>query len=85
MCSFALPDKRQDFMHVKRSLFCGVALVVAFGVVAPVSAAFAATSKPTIVIGSTNFEEQAIVFSMAGTPSPRETTSPRPFPPIRRH
>ncbi len=53
-------------MHVKRSLLIGVAVALAAVFVAP-AAAFASSgsgSKPKIVIGSTNFEEQAIVSNI---------------------
>jgi osmoprotectant transport system substrate-binding protein len=51
-------------MRFKRSLFLGVlaATVAAFAV--PSATAFGASSKPAIIIGSTNFEEQAIVSNI---------------------
>jgi osmoprotectant transport system substrate-binding protein len=53
-------------MRFKRSLFLGILAAVASATVVP-SVAFAsvrASSKPTIIIGSTNFEEQAIVSNI---------------------
>jgi osmoprotectant transport system substrate-binding protein len=53
-------------MRVKRSFFFG-AVAALIAVVAAPAAAFAsvnAASKPTIIIGSTNFEEQAIVSNI---------------------
>ena len=51
-------------MRLKRSLFLGAA-VVAASLLLPATAAMASSSsKPTIVIGSTNFEEQAIVSNI---------------------
>jgi osmoprotectant transport system substrate-binding protein len=53
-------------MRITRLLLAGVAVTTTllFGIPAALSAA--ATSTPTIVIGSTNFEEQAIVSNLYG-------------------
>jgi osmoprotectant transport system substrate-binding protein len=52
-------------MRLKRSLLLGAALALAASLAMPAAAALAASSsKPTIVIGSTNFEEQAIVSNI---------------------
>jgi osmoprotectant transport system substrate-binding protein len=54
-------------MRFRRSLLLGILAAVTAAVVVPSTAAFAsagAASKPTIVIGSTNFEEQAIVSNI---------------------
>lgn len=53
-------------MRMTRLLLAGVAVTTTllFGIPAALSAA--ATSTPTIVIGSTNFEEQAIVSNLYG-------------------
>ena len=48
-------------MRFKHSLLITAALALAATLAAPAAAAFGASAKPTIVIGSTNFEEQAIV------------------------
>src|ERR1017187_8746264 len=63
-CS-ARPRERYVFMRLKRSLLLGAALALAASLAMPAAAALAASSsKPTIVIGSTNFEEQAIVSNI---------------------
>lgn len=52
-------------MRLKRSLLLGAALALAASLAMPAAAALASSSsKPTIVIGSTNFEEQAIVSNI---------------------
>jgi osmoprotectant transport system permease protein len=54
-------------MRFKRSLFFAGVLAAVFAAVAAPGVAFAsvsASSKPTIIIGSTNFEEQAIVSNI---------------------
>jgi osmoprotectant transport system substrate-binding protein len=52
-------------MHLKRLFLTAATLGIAtFSLSAP--SAFGATTKPTIVIGSTNFEEQAIVANIYG-------------------
>jgi osmoprotectant transport system substrate-binding protein len=52
-------------MRLKRSLLLGAALALAASLAMPAAAADASSSsKPTIVIGSTNFEEQAIVSNI---------------------
>jgi osmoprotectant transport system substrate-binding protein len=51
-------------MRFKHSLLISAALALAATVAAPAAAAFGASAKPTIVIGSTNFEEQAIVSNI---------------------
>ncbi len=53
-------------MFRARSLLAVAALVAAAGVIAAPTAASAKASKPTITIGSTNFEEQAIVSNIYG-------------------
>jgi osmoprotectant transport system substrate-binding protein len=52
-------------MFLKRLALTGAAVAVAASIALPVSAS-AATAKPTIIIGSTNFEEQAIVANLYG-------------------
>jgi len=51
-------------MHRMRTLLMTAALAVTAAVTLPAAAAVASSSKPTIVIGSTNFEEQAIVSNI---------------------
>jgi len=53
-------------MRFKRSLFFAAlaAVVAALGAPAAAFASVSASSKPTIIIGSTNFEEQAIVSNI---------------------
>jgi osmoprotectant transport system substrate-binding protein len=51
-------------MRFKCSLLISAALALAATLAAPAIAASAASSKPTIIIGSTNFEEQAIVANI---------------------
>jgi osmoprotectant transport system substrate-binding protein len=53
-------------MFLKRLALTGAAMAVAASIALPASSAFAATAKPTIIIGSTNFEEQAIVANLYG-------------------
>jgi osmoprotectant transport system substrate-binding protein len=57
-------------MRYKRSLLVGALAAVVAAVAVPGAAAFASvlasSAKPTIVIGSTNFEEQAIVSNIWG-------------------
>jgi osmoprotectant transport system substrate-binding protein len=54
-------------MILKRLALTGAALAaVAASIAVPASTAGASSSKPTIVIGSTNFEEQAIVANLYG-------------------
>ena len=53
-------------MRLKRSLLSGVVLSLTSSLIVPLltPAASASTSKPKIIIGSTNFEEQAIVSNI---------------------
>jgi osmoprotectant transport system substrate-binding protein len=52
-------------MHRYRTILVSTLMAVAAGVAVPASAsASSASSKPTIIIGSTNFEEQAIVSNI---------------------
>jgi osmoprotectant transport system substrate-binding protein len=51
-------------MRFKHSLLITAALALAATLAAPAAGAFGASAKPTIVIGSTNFEEQAIVSNI---------------------
>jgi len=53
-------------MSLKRLLLSGMAALVVSIVALPAVSASAASSKPTIIIGSTNFEEQAIVANLYG-------------------
>jgi osmoprotectant transport system substrate-binding protein len=53
-------------MSVKRFVLGGAAIALVSALSIPASAALAATTKPTIIIGSTNFEEQAIVANLYG-------------------
>jgi osmoprotectant transport system substrate-binding protein len=52
-------------MFRARTLLAGLALVAGAALALP-AAAFAQSAKPTIIIGSTNFEEQAIVSNIYG-------------------
>jgi osmoprotectant transport system substrate-binding protein len=51
---------------LKRLLLTGMAALLVSAVALPAASASAASSKSTIVIGSTNFEEQAIVSNLYG-------------------
>jgi osmoprotectant transport system substrate-binding protein len=51
-------------MRLKRSLAVGALAALAATLAVPAASATASNSKPTIVIGSTNFEEQAIVSNI---------------------
>jgi osmoprotectant transport system substrate-binding protein len=51
-------------MRLKRSLAFGALAALAATLAVPAASATASSSKPTIVIGSTNFEEQAIVSNI---------------------
>ncbi|MGH9917903.1 MAG: glycine betaine ABC transporter substrate-binding protein, partial [Nitrososphaerales archaeon] len=51
-------------MHSKRLLLLGTVLVAAVALVMPGSAYASGAKKAKIVIGSTNFEEQAIVSNI---------------------
>jgi osmoprotectant transport system substrate-binding protein len=53
-------------MSLKRLLLSGMAALLVSMFALPAVSALAASSKPTIVIGSTNFEEQAIVANLYG-------------------
>jgi len=65
---FPPPEKRYALMHLKRSFMLFAALVLTASLATQGAvAAFAASSsgsKPSIIIGSTNFEEQAIVSNI---------------------
>jgi osmoprotectant transport system substrate-binding protein len=51
-------------MRLKRSLAVGALAALAATLAVPAASGTASSSKPTIVIGSTNFEEQAIVSNI---------------------
>ena len=53
-------------MSLKRLLLAGVATLLLSTLALPAVASYGASSKPTIDIGSTNFEEQAIVSNLYG-------------------
>jgi osmoprotectant transport system substrate-binding protein len=53
-------------MSLKRLLLAGMATLLLSTLALPAVASYGASSKPTIVIGSTNFEEQAIVSNLYG-------------------
>jgi osmoprotectant transport system substrate-binding protein len=53
-------------MSLKRLLLAGMATLLLSTLALPAAASSAASSKPTIIIGSTNFEEQAIVSNLYG-------------------
>jgi osmoprotectant transport system substrate-binding protein len=53
-------------MSSKRLLLSGMAVLLVSTLAFPAVAASAASSKPTVIIGSTNFEEQAIVSNLYG-------------------
>jgi osmoprotectant transport system substrate-binding protein len=53
-------------MSLKRLLLTGMAALLLSTLAIPAAVSSAASSKPTIIIGSTNFEEQAIVSNLYG-------------------
>jgi osmoprotectant transport system substrate-binding protein len=53
-------------MKITRALLGGAAMALGLAVSVPATLAGASTAKPTIIIGSTNFEEQAIVANLYG-------------------
>jgi osmoprotectant transport system substrate-binding protein len=53
-------------MSIRRKLIAGGAVALAAAFMVPNTAFAASSSKPTIVIGSTNFEEQQIVANLYG-------------------